>query len=52
MSARIGFLKSEEVRDSKSYAKQERVELECIRTAYEEKRWLIIRLLENATATV
>jgi hypothetical protein len=47
MSMRIGFLKAEEVRDPKGYAKGERVELEAIRTAYEEKRWILIRLLEN-----
>jgi hypothetical protein len=47
MSTRIGFLKAEEIRDPKSYAKQERVELECIRTAYEEKRWILIRLIET-----
>ena len=51
MSVRIGFLKAEELREPRSYAKQERVELESIRTAYEEKRWLLIRLLENATVT-
>jgi hypothetical protein len=46
MSMRIGFLRAEEARDSKSYAKSERVELESIRTAYEERRWIIIRLIE------
>ena len=47
MSMRIGFLKAEEVRDPKGYAKGERVELEAVRTAYEEKRWVVIRLLDN-----
>lgn len=46
MSARIGFLRAEEIRNPKSYAKQERVELESTRTAYEEKRWILIRLLD------
>jgi hypothetical protein len=50
MSARIGFLRAEEIREPKSYAKTERVELESIRTAYEEKRWILIRLLDNAAA--
>ena len=48
MSARVGFLKAEEVRDPRGYAKQERVELEAVRAAYEEKRWILIRLLEEA----
>lgn len=47
MSMRIGFLRAEEVRDPKGWAKGERVELESTRTAYEEKRWILIRLLEN-----
>jgi hypothetical protein len=49
MSMRIGFLRSEEIRDPKSYAKQERYELESVRQAYEEKRWLLIRLVEDPT---
>jgi len=45
-STRIGFLRAEEIRDPKSYAKSERVELESTRVAYEEKRWILIRLLD------
>lgn len=47
MSTRIGFLRAEEIREPKGYAKQERVELESIRTAYEEKRWILIRLIDS-----
>lgn len=45
LSMRIGFLRADEVRGN-TLAKQERVEYESVRVAYEEKKWIIIRLLE------
>ena len=47
--ARIGFLRAEEIREPKSYAKQERMEEEAYRAICEEKRWLLIRLLDERT---
>lgn len=44
----IGFLRAEEARNPQSYAKSERVQIEGIRAVYEEKKWVIIRLLELA----
>lgn len=47
LSARVGFLRAEEIRDPRSYAKSERVEREELRAAFNEKKWLIINLLER-----
>lgn len=49
LSMRIGFLRAEEVRDPRGPAKSERVEAECLRAAYEEKKWVVIRLLDIGT---
>lgn len=46
LSMRIGFLRAEEVRGGEPYIKAERVEAEALRTAYEEKKWVLIRLLD------
>ena len=47
LSQRIGFLRAEEVRQPKeSFIKAERVEAEALRSAYEEKKWVIIRLFD------
>lgn len=48
LHVRIGFLRAEEIRSPKGYAKEERVDTEGKRDAYIEKKFLIVRLLDNA----
>lgn len=43
---RVGFLRAEEIREPKGYAKQERYDTEGKRDAYIEKKFLIARLLD------
>ena len=47
LSQRIGFLRAEELRGSVT-AKPERVEAEGLRAAYEEMKWVTIRVLDAA----
>lgn len=47
LSQRIGFLRAEELRGS-VIAKPERVEAEALRAAYEEMKWVTIRILDAA----
>jgi hypothetical protein len=45
LSSQIGFLRAEEIRGV-SFAKEERAQLEGTRAAYDEKKWVCIRLLD------
>lgn len=42
---RIGFLRQEELRGTQS-AKEMRIEMEALRDAYIEKKWLLVKVLE------
>lgn len=47
LHTRVGFLKSERIRDKTSYAAQELPEAEARVQACEEKKWLIVALIKN-----
>jgi hypothetical protein len=47
LAVRIGFLKAEELREPHGYAKTERVQKEATMRAWEEKKWLLVRLLDG-----
>lgn len=48
LHTRIAFLKQEEHRAGAKHAGETRIEMEGLRDAYAEKKWLVVKLLEHS----